>query len=174
MNIQEPGCKTVCLNRAKPRSPVLPSCLGMPVAVIQGFHVDALLLQLPALLPACPSSAWHLSHLPSVMPSMGAPSSLVQFPTLRKNVPTTCSLGSRSSKAAALSLWISGTPLPPSKLASSLAIDPGSFMGHFWWSTLCTATTSAPPGVHRARSLLRCHSTSGFLDWNRGNSKIKS
>jgi len=34
-------------NTAKPCRPVLPSCLGVPVAVIQDSHVDALLPQLP-------------------------------------------------------------------------------------------------------------------------------
>jgi len=61
--IQEPGFKTVRLNTAKPRRPVLPSGLGKPVAVNQGLHCwYTLLLELPPLLPARPSSAWCLSH----------------------------------------------------------------------------------------------------------------
>jgi hypothetical protein len=103
-NIPEPGFKMVRHNWAKPCRPVLHSCLGVPVAVIQGFLLDALLLQLPPLLPAPLSSAWSLSHSPSVMPSVVAPSSAVQSPTLRKNVPTTCSLASRLSKAVAPSI----------------------------------------------------------------------
>jgi len=93
-NIQEPGFKTVRHNRAKPRRPVLPSCLGVPVAVIQGSLLEPLLPQLPPLLPARPSSAWGLSHSPSVMPSTVAPSSPIRTPTLRKNVQTTSSLAS--------------------------------------------------------------------------------
>ena len=54
--------------------------------------MGAHLQQLPPLLPTRHSSAWGLSHSPSVMPSTVARSSTVQSPNLRKNVPTTCSL----------------------------------------------------------------------------------
>jgi len=134
----------------------------------------ASLSTLPPLLPACPSSAYGLFHSRSVMPSTVAPCCPVQSPTLRKNVLTTCSQASRSSQGVALSIWISGIPPPPSEDASSLAIDPGLFPGHSWWSTRSTATTAAPPEVRRANCRPHCHSTSGFLDWNQGNPKTKS
>jgi len=50
------------------------------------------------------------------------PSSPIWTPTLRKNVQTTSSLASWLSKALAPSIWISGTPPPPSEHASSLAV----------------------------------------------------
>jgi hypothetical protein len=61
-NIQEPGFKTGRHNRAIPHRRVLPSCLSVSVAVIQGSPQDTLLLQLPLLLLAYPSSAWGRSH----------------------------------------------------------------------------------------------------------------
>jgi len=173
-NIQEPGFETVRHNRAKPRRPVLAWFPGLPLAVCQVSHVDVRLPQLPPLLTARPSSAWGPSHSPSVMPSMVAPSSPVQSPTVRKNVPTTCSLASRSSKAVAPSIWISWMPPPPSEHASSLAVDPGAFPAHSWCSTRSTATTSAAHGVRRAKSRLRCQLTTGFLDCNQGNPKTTS
>jgi len=172
--MQEPRFKRFTHGRAKPRRPVLPSCLGVPVAVIQGSLLDAHLPQLPPLLPARPSSPWGLSHSPSLMPSTVAPSSPAQSPTLRKNVPTTCSLASWSSRAVTPSICISGIPPPPSEHTSSRAVDPGTFLGHSWWSTRSTATTSTPPRVRRANSRPCCQSMSGFLDWNQGNPKTKS
>jgi len=173
-NIKEPGCRMVCHNRDRPRRPVLPSCFGVPVAVLQACLLDALLPQLPLLLPACPSSTWGLSRSPSVMPSTVAPSSPAQFPPLRKNVTMTCSLARRSSKAVAPSIWISGIPPPPLEHASSLHVDPGTWSRQSWWSTRSTATRFAPTGVCRAKSRLRCQSTSGFLHWNQGNPETKS
>jgi len=114
--------RTVRHNRARPGRPVLPSCLGVPVAVIQCSHVNTLPLQLPPLLRAHPSSAWGLSHSPSVMPSTVTPSSPIQTHTLRKKVQRTSSLASRLSKALVPRIEISGSPPPPSDYASSLAV----------------------------------------------------
>jgi len=127
---------------------------------------------LPPLLPTHLSSAWGLCHSPSVVPSTVAPRSPVQSPTLGKNVLTTCSLASGSSKAVAPSIWISGIPLSRSEYASSLAVDPGTFPGHSWWSTQSTATTSAPPRVRRSKSWPHCQSTSKFLDWNQHQQNV--
>jgi len=126
------------------------------------------------LLPARQSSAWGLSDSPSVMPSTVAPCSPVELPTLGKNVPTTCSLGSRSAKAVVPSIWISGIPPPSSEHASSLDIDLGTFGGHSWRSTQCTAATPPPPGVRRIKSRACCRLIIGSLDWNWGNPKTKS
>jgi len=172
-NIQEARFKTVRHNWAKPRRLVLPPCLGVPVAVIQGSLLDAFLLQLPLQLPARPSSAGGISHSPLVLHSTVVLSSPVKSSTIRKNVPITYSLVSRLSMAVAPSIWISGIPPPPSEHTSSLAVDPGTFPGHSWWSTRSTATTSAPPGVRRAKCRPRCRSTSRFLDCHQGNSKTK-
>jgi len=122
-NILEPRFQIVGLNRAKHRGLVLRLCLSEPVAVIQDLHCwYTWCTQLPLLFPACPSSAGGLSHLPSVRPSTVAPSSPVQSPTLRKNVQTTSSLASRSSKAFAPSIEISKSSLPPSEYVSSLGM----------------------------------------------------
>jgi len=62
-NIQEPGFETVLHSRAKPRCPVLFWYFVVPVAVIQGSYVDALLPQLWLLLPARPSRPGaYLTH----------------------------------------------------------------------------------------------------------------
>jgi len=156
-NIQEPGFKTVCHNMVKPRRPVLPSCLGVPVAVIQGSHVDAPLPQLPPLLPARPSSAWCLSHHGRCFPRP-FPAALYELPLL-----------GRTSKR--LSHWpvdrqrhwfkywnirnnaaSFGIRLLPSR-------DPGTFPGHTWWPARSTATSSAHHGVRGAKSRMRWKST---------------
>jgi len=158
-----------------PCLPVLPLCFGVPVAIIQGPHCCyPVLPQLLPLVPARPSSPWGLSHSPSLMASMVAPRNPVQCPTLRKNVPTTCSLASRWLKAVALSIWISERPLPPSEHSSSPSIDPGTFPRHSWLFTRSAATTSAPRGVRRAKTWPLCQLMSGNLGWNKGNPKTKS
>ena len=116
-------------SRAKPRCPVLPSCLGVPVVVIQGPHCWFTLLPqllppqlLLPLLPAHPSSAWCPSHhSPLEMLSTVTPSSPVRTPTLRKNVQTTSSLTRWSSIAVAPSMWIYEVQ-QPSERVSSLAV----------------------------------------------------
>jgi len=138
------------------------------------FHVDAHCSQLLLQLPACPSSAWGRSHSPSVMPATVTPSSPIASTTPGKNVPTTCLPASRSLMAVAEIIWVSGILLPPSKHASSLAMNSGTSLGHSWWSTQSTATTLALPGDHRAKSRPRCQSTSGSLDWIQANTKTKS
>jgi len=59
---------------------------------------------------------------PLEMLSTVTPSSPIWTPTLRKNVQRTSSLASWLSKALTHSIWISGTPPPPSEHASSLAV----------------------------------------------------
>jgi len=54
--IQEPGSEPFATIGPSPVVQVLPSCLGEPVAVIQGSPADPLLPQLPPLLPARPFS----------------------------------------------------------------------------------------------------------------------
>jgi len=62
--IQEPGSEWFATIGPSPVVQVLPSCLGEPVAVIQGSPADPLLPQLPPLLPARPFSIdWGSSHL---------------------------------------------------------------------------------------------------------------
>jgi len=80
-NIQEPGFKTVCHNRPKPRHPVLHSLLGVPVAVIQGSLLDAHLPQLTPVLAAHKSNAWCLSHHHRCFPR-SLPAALYEIPLL--------------------------------------------------------------------------------------------
>jgi len=160
--------------KAMPGHPVLHSCLGMPVAVIEGSLLDAVLPRLPPLIPARTSSACGLSHWLLVIPATVAPSSPGQSLILKKNVPMSCSLASRSLKVVAPSIWISGILLPHSENTSSWAADPGTFPGHSWWSTRFIGTTAAPSGVHRAKSWPCCQSTSWFLDRNQLKRKTMS
>jgi len=82
--IQEPGFSTVHLIWAKPHTPVLTLCPGQLVAVIQDPHRwYTLLLQLPLLLPACPSSAWFLSHHQRCFP-LSLAAALYNHPLLKR------------------------------------------------------------------------------------------
>jgi len=103
-NMQEPGVKTghPWKSQAPPSSTLFVSRRAGNVYIC--VPLGTFVWPLPPLLPARQSSAWGLSHSPSVMPSTVALSNRVQSPTLRKNVQTTCSVAIGSSKAVAPSI----------------------------------------------------------------------
>jgi len=64
--IQEPGSERFATIGPSPIVPVLPSCLGDAVAVIEGLPADPDLLHLVPLLTARPFNIdWGMSHLVS-------------------------------------------------------------------------------------------------------------
>ena len=130
-------------------------------------------LQLPPLLPGCPSSAWGLSHSPSVTPSSIATCTPEQSANQWKKVPTTWLLVCGLLNAVSRCIWISGILPPPAGHATSLAIDSGTFLVHSWWSTQSTAISCAAHEVCRANSRGYWWSASGFLVWNQHNLETK-
>jgi len=107
--------------RAKPLRSILPLCLGLPLAVIQGSLLDSLLPATPAAAPCSPVQCL-VPISPLEMLCTVTPSSPIQTLTVWKKVQTTSSLASWSSKALALSIEISRTLSPPSEQITSLAM----------------------------------------------------
>jgi len=121
-NIQEPGFKTI-----RPwKSQAPPSSTPFVSRRACSSHSRSTLLVHSS---AATTAAARYSPVQCLVPisplemlSTVTPSSPVWTPTLRKNVQTTSSLASWSSKALAPSIQISGTPPPPSEHVSSLAM----------------------------------------------------
>jgi len=90
----------------------------------QRLHKCTLGYLLLAIAVAAPCSPVHclVPISPLEMLSTVTPSSPIEPPTVRKNIQTTSSLASWSSKVLAPSIWISGTPPSPSVHPSSLAV----------------------------------------------------
>jgi hypothetical protein len=134
-----------------------------------------LLQQQLLLLSAYPSSTWCLFHSLWVMPSMVAPSSPVQTPTLRMHIPW-------RSPPDQYIVWSSHTKYiyitygvqHPWKYASSWTVKPGTFPGHSGWSSQSSAITCTDPGSGRAQSRMCCKSMSGFLECHHGQPNASS
>ena len=166
--IQEPGSERFATIGPSTVVQVLPSCLGEPVAVSQGFPADPLLLQLPPLLPACPFSIDRGSSN-RVFMRLRLPT-LLMLPADRclvKSYGEGCDDLIRESNAVAPKNCIytagGGSQAPSSALPSP------------WGSEVIVCSfPEFPTGVRKPSNWPLDQSISEFLDWDQGRPSTRS